>query len=362
MKFDKDQRSDKRFAVLFGGKGHEHEISCKTAGRIIKASRRLGFEVLPIGISRAGDVFICFSEDSAISDGSCFLDEEKLISTFPVRLCGRSGFLADGEIISVDSALIAMHGDKGEDGVVQGLLDSAGIPYTGARTVSGAIAYDKAAAKALAEKIGIPTVPWVLLTERDPGIARERAGAIGYPMFIKPSGLGSSVGAARVDSGDAFEDAYLRAYELSCGRVLAERYIENKCELECAYICAFGVSAVTPPGMIKAAGGFYDYDAKYKSNTAKIYAVANVKKEISDLARSYTERLCAAFSLRHIARVDYFLTDGGELLFNEINTFPGMTEGSLYSAMLSSFGIDEDKEITALLKAPLWESERGRYF
>ena len=347
--------ADRIFAVIFGGKGHEREISCKTAGNIIKTARRIGYNVLPIGINRSGDFCIYLGDDEKITNGECFLDREKLLPTFPIKLGNKSGFFVEGAIVSVVAVLIALHGDYGEDGKVQGLLDCAGILYTGADTVSSALAYDKAAAKALVEKLGIPTAPWVLITDKDVAVARKRAERVGYPMFIKPSGLGSSVGASCVEDSTRFDKAYREAYSLGNGRVLAEKYVDKRLELECAYLCASGFCAVTPPGAISTVGVLYDYAAKYEDKTATVRAVADVGDEIVDAARCYTEKICSAFSLRHLARVDYFLADNGELLFNEINTFPGMTDGSLYAAMLSEYGINFEGVVSALIEAPLGE-------
>jgi D-alanine--D-alanine ligase len=347
--------ADRLFAVIFGGKGHEREISCRTAGNIIETARRIGYNVLPVGIDRSGNFCVYLGDTEKITNGECFSDRERLLPAFPIRSGDKCGFFVEGKTVAVITSVVALHGDHGEDGRVQGLLDCAGIPYTGADTVSGALAYDKAAAKALAEKLGIPTAPWVLLTDLDVAAARSQAEAVGYPMFIKPSGLGSSVGAACVLERSSFDAAYRNAYSLGGGRVLAERYVDKRLELECAYLCASGIRAVTPPGSINTDGLLYDYSAKYEDKTASVCAVADVSEQISRLARSYTERICKAFSLRHLARVDYFLTVDGELLFNEINTFPGMTDGSLYAAMLSEYGISFEDVVSALLEAPLRE-------
>lgn len=350
--------SDRLFAVMFGGRGCEHEISCKTAGNVINTARRIGYSILPVAIDKTGDFYIYLGDGERIGNGDCFSDAEMLLPTFPLRLEGKGGFFAEGGIVPVVSTLVALHGDHGEDGRIQGLLACAGIPYVGADTVSGALAYDKAAAKALVEKMGIPTVPWVLLTDRDESSALLSARTVGYPMFIKPSGLGSSIGVSAVRSDEEFYDAYRKAYALSGGRVLAEKYVERKLELECAYIDACGLRAITPPGAVNTDNRIYGYSEKYESKSAKLYALAEVGDDILALAREYTEKICNSLSLRHLARVDYFLTDDGELLFNEINTFPGMTDESLYFAMLSEYGINIEKGISALLEAPLWEGSR----
>lgn len=346
------------FAVMFGGAGAEHGISCISAGNIIKTARACGYSLMPVGISRSGEMFIYLGDDKKIADAACFDDAEHLIPTFPVRIGARRGFLADGDIISVASVLIALHGDYGEDGRVQGLLDCAGISYTGCGTVTGAVASDKAFTKAVAESLGIPTLPWVLLTERDTAAAKKRAEErLGYPMFIKPSGLGSSIGACAVSSAAEFGRAYEKAFALG-GRVLAERALIGKSELECAYICASGKKLITPAGMIRTDGATYDYDTKYNSGSAKLTARAEIPYEIARRIERYTEELLDALSVRHLARVDYFLSDGGELYFNEINTFPGMTDSSLYSSMLEASGISRSDQIAALIEAPLREGSK----
>lgn len=343
------------FAVMFGGVGAEHGISCISAGNIIKTARACGYSLLPIGIARSGEMFIYLGDDKKIADATCFDDSEHLVPTFPVRFGERHGFLAEGEIISVTSVLVALHGDYGEDGRVQGLLDCAGIVYTGCGTVTGAVASDKAFTKAVAESLGIPTLPWLLLTERDTAAAKIRAEeCIGYPMFIKPSGLGSSIGVSAVSSESDFDSAYEKAFALG-GRVLVERALIGKSELECAYICASGKRLITPAGMVRTGGATYDYDTKYNNGSADLTVRAEILPEIANRIGRYTEELIEALSVRHLARVDYFLSDGGELYFNEINTFPGMTGSSLYSSMLEAAGVSRHDQIAALLEAPLGE-------
>ena len=348
--------SSRLFAVIFGGAGCEHEISCKSAGSIIITARACGYALLPVGISRSGDFYIYLGEDEKIADGSCFDDERNLVPSFPVRIGGERGFYTSEGIVTVCSALIALHGDYGEDGRVQGLLDCVGRPFTGCDTVTGAVSVDKACTKAVAEALGIPTLPWLLLTERDAEAARHLTEErLDYPVFIKPSGLGSSVGASLVKERCEFSEAYGRAFELGHGRVLAELALTDKRELECAYINASGIYAISAPSMIRVGGSSYDFDAKYRNRTAELTVRAELTRECIDTVRNYTERICRALSVRHISRVDYFLSDDGRIYFNEINTFPGMTDGSLYPAMLESLGISAGTMISALLEAPLSE-------
>ena len=341
----------KRIALLFGGAGREHEISCLSAKNIFSLIDRHSFSVLPIGISKDGEWFICDGEPSL----EIFSDKKRLKSTYPIRLTGKSGFLVDGKITEVFAAFPVLHGDLGEDGVIQGALTAAGIPFVGCKTLAGAVAADKITAKLVAKELGIPTVKALYKTDgrldsQSIDTLKELAGAeIGYPMFIKPSGLGSSIGASAVPKPADFEEAYRCAVQSGDGRVLIERMLTDKRELECAYMKTGALPLIPEPAEISTKDGFYSFIEKYSDTSqATLKSKASIPQKIKEKVCAYTARLAGCIGCSGLARVDFFLV-GEEVYFNEINTMPGMTGKSLWLSIIEGYGIPKSEIVTRLL-------------
>ena len=331
-------------AVIFGGAGAEHNISRLSASGFIAEAERLGFDVLPIFIDKNGDFYFYSGDFADIADLERGIDRNALAATFPVRLAGKSGFLYEGGVIPVRLAVPVLHGDFGEDGRVQGLLECAGIGLFGADTCAGALMSDKAYAKAVAERAGVQTLPWLDFDRAEfvsdaADVAGRILREIGLPAFIKPTGLGSSIGATKANTEAEVCLALRAAFALS-RRVMAEPALENPRELECAYLKLSQKELITHPAEVITGGRFYDYERKYlNTGEVRLSVRADVPEEISRSIRESSKRLAVAFGARHIARFDYFLGEDGSLYFNEVNSFPGLTENSLYTKMLESYGI-----------------------
>ena len=322
----------KHIALLFGGRGHEHEISVKGKIALREHFDPEKYRITEIFINRDGNFFI----ENA--------DGEKY-PTYPVKIMGKSGFLSGSSLLTTDTVFPLLHGDFGEDGRIQGLLECAGLSFVGEGVGVGAVTADKAYSKSVAERLKIPTAKYLVFRGGvPPKEAEERVSAeLGYPVFVKPTGLGSSVGASAARNTEDFKRAYNAASAL--GEVIVEELVENKRELEVAYLYYFGKQTVTPPAEILLSGT-YGYDEKYKLGT-KTRTVAEVSDKISSLAREYALRLVSEIGIFSMARIDFFLR-GEELLFNEINTLPGFTEDSMYLKMLKESGICERRVIDAL--------------
>ncbi len=332
------KKNKKTVAVIFGGKGAEHDISVLSGKFVMKSIDRDGLSVLPVFIDRSGDWYL--------------KNGKKNVPVSPVRKRGKGGLLRGRRFVELDAAFPILHGDFGEDGRVQGLLEALGIPFVGCDTQGGALAADKVFTKALAHSIGIPTLPWL----SSAGKTREEFSSecertFGFPIFIKPARLGSSIGAGAAKDREGLEEKVRAAYEISAGTVMAEPCLCGARELECAYLRTGGKTHVTPPGEIRLSGdGFYCYEEKYgEKSRAEIFRKADVPEEISDEVRKYSEALCLAAGIKGIARIDFFL-HGEKIYFNEINTMPGMTEASLYPAMIEGIGITPTEMITGLVK------------
>ena len=328
----------KSVALIFGGEGAEAEISVRSAANLYSYIDKSMYRVLPIFITREGEWHLTDSITDTEHGYSC---------VYPVRLNGRSGLLRGDEIITIDAAIPLLHGDFGEDGRIQGALDAAHIRYVGCGVAAGAACADKILTKIIADGLGIPTAEWTW-SDGDADSARAAAEArLGYPMFIKPATLGSSIGAAAVTCPDEFTAAYNTA--ASYGRVLIERLIPVEYEVECAVLQHGGELLINPGGTVETDGAFYGFEAKYNGvnspKTSHGVEESPIRHKIAKMAR----RLAEAIGIRHMARIDFFVARGGEIYFNEINTIPGMTATSLYPSLTEEMGLSRGEFINLLL-------------
>lgn len=338
-------------ALIFGGRGYEHDVSVRGAKYVISLIDRDEYTPLPVYISRSGNWLI--PNDAEVSDIELISSgKTPLLKAYPAFFGENSGLIVNGELIPVSVAFPLLHGDYGEDGIISGTLENAKIPYVGCDTVTGALLSDKIYTKILAESIGIPTVPWVSSRVKSPADACALAEArLNYPLFIKPARLGSSVGASPVASKEDFFDAYKRAYELGNGRVLIEEQIDIFFELEIAYYAVKGKELFTEAGEISCENRFYDYDSKYSDGSkAHVSAESHIDEKTENTIIEYAREIAGLTGLRDLGRIDFFLSADGKIYFNEINTMPGFTEGSLYPSLLKRSGIAPNELISSLLE------------
>ena len=327
-------------AVIYGGAGREHDVSVMGYRNLVRNIDKEKYEVLEIFIDKSGAWY--------------FIRGDESYPTFPVRLGDKSGFLVSGRLVSLDVALPLLHGDMGEDGNIQGLLTSAGIPFIGEGTRTGALTSDKSYTKTVSGALGIPTVKSLTLTDE----YCERAidameSVIGYPAFIKPVSLGSSVGASGAYSRDEALLAYSRARALDT-KVLIEELVSPKRELECAVLKYGDSYTVTPPSEIMI-DGEYGYSEKYKLGT-RLEVEADIPEEIKRKLNEYCHVLIDGMGIYSMSRIDFFLSRD-RIFLNEINTMPGFTKDSLYLKMLDRAGIPCPSVIDALVESAM---ERSR--
>lgn len=324
----------KTVALIYGGRGYESEVSLRGAGNIRPIIEEK-YNCLPVFIDKEGR----------------WLTEGKEL--FPANIGGKGGFFCpkSGEFFAVDCAFPLLHGDFGEDGVVQGSLECASVPYVGCDVSGGAVCRDKAFLKAEAKELNIPTLPYLLAIKGEGDIAERAEREIGYPMFVKPARLGSSIGARSARDGCELLEALSNAFSL-CDRVIIEPLLNSKRELECGYFGACGLEIFTSVGEI-ICQGFYDYESKYEHRGGvHVSAVAEVDDRVNRKIKEYSKRLVRFLGIRSLSRIDFFLSED-EIYFNEINTMPGFTGGSLYARLISAEGISEDKLIELLIEDAL---------
>lgn len=347
----RESHSEKqRYVLLFGGRGYEREISLLGAERFLSEAEKINFDFLPVFISKNGDFFIFSGKARDIPSLRGRWDKSLLVPTTPARIRGVGGFLSDGAFIPAKLVFPLLHGDFGEDGVIQGMLAALGMKFFGADNFTGAVACDKVYSKLIARSVGVPTLPELVFERgRDAlSVEREISESFGFPAFVKPARLGSSIGASFVPTRRELSRALKKAFSVA-RRIMVEPAVSEKRELEVAYYHVGKRRMITPPAEISAIGGFYDFNLKYKSgNGVSLNARAVLDDETAVCVRSYTERLAEALSVRHAARFDYFLLPDGRVYFNEVNTMPGMTATSLYSEMLRGEGLELSDFIRSL--------------
>ena len=315
-------------ALIYGGRGAEAEVSIRGAERVLPLINREAYKPLAVFIDKNGR-WIYGGREVA-----------------PAYIGNLSGLYREGEMIPLACAIPLLHGDFGEDGVVQGALENAKIPYVGCATSASALICDKAATKAVAMALNIPTLPFVMATCEDDGDDAEKK--LAYPMIVKPCTLGSSVGISVADNRGELKESIKSALKL-CKRVIIENFLSSTRELECGYFRADCKEIFTNPGEIICTRGFYDYGKKYLDNSdVTVSQSALIPHDVAEQIKEYTRRLVRAMGVRDLCRADYFLHEG-KIYLNEINSMPGFTEGSLYPKMLENHGIAPNKLINMLI-------------
>lgn len=344
--------------ILFGGVSNEYEVSLRSAASVIENLDRERFEPLLVGITRDGRWLLCRGCDpQAVAQDRWQQDAVPAVLS-PDRSAGGLLVLEEGgcRTVPVDVVFPAVHGQNCEDGALQGLLTLANLPFVGCGVASSALTFDKVYTHIVAERIGVPMARWELVrAEEDPGAACERvAASLGFPCFVKPVNSGSSVGCSRADDPAGLARALAVAFRED-RRVLVEELVVAQ-EVECA-VCGNLDPQAPTTGEIVTADGFYDYDTKYKTDTARLYIPANIPPESGRRVRELAVQIFRALECRGLSRVDFFVRRDGSVLFNEINTLPGFTSISMYPKMMIASGLSYRGLITRLIELAQEEHE-----
>jgi D-alanine-D-alanine ligase len=365
-----------KVAVVFGGKGPEHAISCLGAGNVLSAIDRSKYEVIPIGITTEGSWLEVPDEPARLAITAGELPSVDAVAKPGAHVVPWS-YQGDSDVVSsapghiphalgdVDVVIPVLHGPYGEDGTLQGLLELAGVPYVGAGVLASAVSMDKEYMKLIFAARGLPVGPHVIVRERDwpaalaptAGQAQVAAGLaeLGWPLFVKPARGGSSLGTSKAsDPGQLAEAiALARGYD---PKVIVEAGLTAR-EVEVAVLQ--GLDGAPPdtslPGELRLEGSeeFYDFEAKYLSGSSGMLIPAPIP--VADLQR-IREMAAVAFdavSAEGLARVDFFYLPDGQILINEINTFPGMSPTSYFQKMWEATGMAFPQVIDRLLATAL---------
>jgi D-alanine-D-alanine ligase len=337
-----------RVAVLFGGKSVEREVSRISARTIAGALDPSRYEVVPLAVGEDGRFLPAGESAKLLGSGPV---PERFRRSDPATEALVPSEIAPGR---VDVVVPIIHGTTGEDGALQGFLETLGVAYVGAGVAGSAVGMDKSLFKAVMRDAGIPTPRTAVAdSEADAGRARqelERAG-VRLPVFVKPSNGGSSVGVTKVKRWEDLRAAIASALRYD-ERALVEEGIEAR-ELECAVLGDQDVRA-TPPGEIVPGHEFYDYDDKYRDDKAQLLIPADVPAAVADEARDLAVRVFRACRLSGMARVDFFLEKTtGKLYVNEVNTLPGFTAISMYPKLWEASGLPLPRLLDELIRLAL---------
>jgi D-alanine-D-alanine ligase len=252
----------------------------------------------------------------------------------------------------IDVVFPVLHGENGEDGTIQGLLQLAGIPYVGPHVSASAVSMDKTLTKLVADQANVVQAAWELVHSADleaymDGVLDGLEQKFAYPMFVKPAGTGSSVGVSKAKDRESLSAALLKAgvYDK---KILVEEFIHGR-EVEVA-VMGNDSPVASICGEIDAGADFYDYDAKYVTDTSVAYIPARISDEVAEKVREAAVRIYSAIGCQGLSRVDFFVTFEDErVVFNEINTLPGFTSISMYPKLFAASGIPGDQLIDQLL-------------
>ena len=341
-------------AVLFGGQSTEHEISCLSAVTIIQNIDREQYDLLLIGITRDGR-WLKTNSIEEIQSGSWVGGTTRAILSPDA---GHKGvlLLEDGrvQLFPLDVVFPVLHGARGEDGTVQGLLELAEIPYVGCGVLASAVTMDKLYTKILVSTLGIRQADYELVYKNElsgqnaiESVIRRIEGRLAYPVFVKPACSGSSRGVSKASDQKQLETALLLAAEHD-RKILVEETIVGH-EVECAVLGAEEAKAAGV-GEILAGAEFYDYEAKYESEESRTVLDPQLPNDAANRVREAAVRIYRRLDGFGMARLDFFVTEQGEVVFNEANTIPGFTSISMYPMLWEAAGINKKELIGKLIE------------
>jgi D-alanine-D-alanine ligase len=357
-----------RVAVVFGGRSGEHAVSCTSAASVLAHLDRDLFDVTAIGITRAGRWLQLDPGDTPaitgrdlpeVTDGTQVMLRTDTTSS-ALTVAGRPEVAA---ALDVDVVFPLLHGPYGEDGTLQGLLELSGVPYVGAGVLASAIGMDKEYMKRVFTSFGLAVGPYTVIRPRD--WARDRAAARdrvlafaaehGWPLFVKPARAGSSIGISKVDGPEGLDTAIAEARRHD-PKVVVEALLRGR-EIECGVLefedgPRASVPAEIPPPDTHA---YYDFEAKYIDSTPGIVPAPLTDEQTAEVQRLAVDAFEAA-SCEGLVRADFFLTEEGEFVINEINTMPGFTPISMFPQMWQATGVSYGELVDRLIESALRRS------
>lgn len=334
-------------------------MSLRSAEFVLNCLDHEKFNVFPVGIKKNGDWVLYTGSDYSLLPTGQWQNypDNRRAAISPVRGQGLLSFEGDCVVREwIDVVFPVLHGENGEDGAVQGLLQLAGIPYVGPHIAASAVAMDKTLTKLVADQAGIRQADWMLVRNADvesrtDWVMEQVEKKFQYPVFIKPAGTGSSVGVSKAFNREELKSALLKAGTYD-SKILVEEFIDGR-EVEVA-VMGNENPVASGCGEIDSGAEFYDYDAKYLTDTSVAYIPARISDTVEEQVRDAAVRIYSAIGCQGLSRVDFFVThEGDEVVFNEINTLPGFTSISMFPKLFAASGIPSDQLIEELINLAL---------
>ncbi|GAC1447182.1 MAG: D-alanine--D-alanine ligase [Ktedonobacteraceae bacterium] len=348
-----------RVGLVFGGRSGEHEVSLASARAVMEQLDPATYDVVPIGITRAGTWLLGTSPDRLLASGQSMALEGQedaggatniqqptsvTFTSDPTvgRLIPLQSDVPLGDRGAIDVIFPVLHGTYGEDGTLQGMLEMANIPYVGCGVLGSALGMDKEKMKMVFASAGLPNVNYIVFRrsnwERDPRTVLDKIEQqIGYPNFVKPVNLGSSVGVNKAHNREELSHALNVAAEYD-HKIIIEQGIDCR-ECECA-VLGNDEPIASVVGEVVASNEFYDYNAKYIDNKSRVIIPAELPSQMAQEIRRYAVEAFLALDLSGLARVDFFIEkETGKVYINEVNTLPGFTQISMYPKLWKASGV-----------------------
>ncbi len=352
----------KNVILIFGGKSTEYKVSLRSVESVLNNIDRDKYEVKTVGITADGHWYL-YEGDTAriVADTWCCPELASPVTVDPAN--GKGGFIVtrqngEKESLPCDVVFPVCHGRYCEDGTLQGLLSLCGIPYVGCGCGSSAICMDKTFTKLILSNYEVPQANALVFTGREiessveDVIARTEA-TLSYPVFVKPSSSGSSVGASKAKDRDGLVASLKDAAKYD-RKILVEEFIKAR-EVEIAALeDTDGTVILSPCGEINPGAEFYDYETKYETDTAEYFIPARIKPETDMRIRELADLIFSVLDCRGFSRIDFFIRDfkdTEEVIFNEINTLPGFTSISMYPQLMNACGIGYKDLVSRLIES-----------
>lgn len=342
-------------AIIFGGASSEHDVSCISAQGILKNIDKSKYDITMLGITKNGEWYL-FDDDIDMIANDGWLKSSSLKKAYISPDTSIHGIVVEnGEQIKLDVVFPVLHGKNGEDGTIQGLFQLAQIPFVGCDATSSGSCMDKAVTNAVADAFGIKQAKWCAFTQFEYNKDTDRCldmaeKKLGYPIFVKPANAGSSVGISKAHNRDELMKGMEIAYKEDKKAVL-EEFIEGH-EVECA-VLGNDEPIAAEVGQIVAAAEFYDFDAKYNNPASQLHIPALIDEDKRNEVRAAALNAYKALGCEGLSRCDFFVTNDGKVLLNEINTIPGQTPISMYPKLFEAVGVPYAELIDRLIDLAL---------
>ena len=343
----------KNLCVIFGGESPEHDISQKSVTSVLYNLNKDKYNIYTLGITKDGKWYLYSGQWDKIEGGEWEKETDNIRPAIISPSSAHHGIiLCDGsaEIIHIDVIFPVLHGEYGEDGTGQGLFELSHIPYVGMGVLASANGMDKTYSKLVFDAANIPQAAWVVVNDGDDVCQKidEIEEKLGYPCFVKPARLGSSVGIAKAHNKDELEAALANARKYD-RRILVEEHIDGH-EVECAVLGNRDPRAAAV-GEIRPTVEYYDFDAKYNDNSTELIIPAQLPQDTIEKIREYSVRAFKALDGQGLSRVDFFVKHSdGSIILNEINTLPGFTKISMYPKLWNESGIGYSELLDKLIE------------